>query len=139
MPTWLKIALGLAIVAGVFLFAESCGDSRASKRWQQKYDETMKQVAVHEKAAADAQKAEAVLAEQNRILKETNERQAELLTGHGNKLLAKQAESLKAIQADKEAKLNAIAKTPDDEQGCALCREAKEAGIMFKMCAGICN
>lgn len=136
---WLFIVIGLALLAGIFFLGESCGDSRAASKYRKQLEETMRKSAEHEAKAAEAIKNEAVLAERNKILKETNEKQAALLTEHGSKELTRAANNLEAIQKEKQAKLDAIAKTPDEAQACQLCREAKRAGLRFTFCEGVCN
>ena len=130
------VGVGLA----VFFFAgEWLGDSIASSRHKKEMDASLAKAAAAETKADESIKREAVLAERNKLLKEANEAKAVLLKTAASRELRQAASNMEKISADKEEKLDEILKTPDEEQQCQLCLDAKASGIEFEMCTGICN
>ena len=136
----LLVIILIVVGCGIFFFAgEWLGDTWASARHAKERDAALAYSAAAEKKADESIKREAVLAERNNLLKEANEAKAVLLKTAASRELRQAASNMEKISADKEEKLDEILKTPDEEQQCQLCLDAKASGIEFEMCTGICN
>ncbi len=136
---WLLLVIIAAIAVVIFFAGEAIGDRWASARFHKEREAALKK-ADEQTAKADEWQKKAQVAEgQNKILRDQNEKQAELLKKADDAEITKGVEKLDEIAAEREEKLHEIATSSDEVQKCKMCQEAREQGVEFNMCKGVCD